>query len=349
MLSVHGEVNWRGCMAKQGAKTITKGQVQGAANAKTVQVQAVRRVKRGLLKSTTEFKKVQTYQESKYKAKQFTGKMIPKLSASQVKQVIKRRDYQIKHNSDNKDVFAKALKNRGADIKKFPSDWRARIDHTDEMFSTSLTTVILSQLASDTTFMSDQDAVNNVGFIFDHIISTLRMPTHMTGMVDVDKNGTYYQMQHPTDFDKAMFDTINASESASNHQMLDRARQAFIISRMENTIQNGTYVEALLDGALAAIEYTLNYMAVPLVANNIKNIQRVHHNDVYIRLKQNERIEQNKNREKIKEAWYIISQIKNPHLLNPSPLSKAQQRGRDFVRSSLDVRRPREPSPPRPS
>lgn len=35
----------------------------------------------------------------------------------------------------------------------------------------------------------------NVGFIFDHIISTLRMPTHMVGMVEVDIKAKYYVTQ----------------------------------------------------------------------------------------------------------------------------------------------------------
>ena len=109
-----------------------------------------------------------------------------------------------------------------------------------------------------------------IGFVFDKLISPIRMKTEFVGMISVDDDGKIIVMQYPTNFSKAMF---SRSSTGSEHYKLDVERQAFILERINSTFnETGDYIKALVDGAMASIQFSLSRMVAPVAADNISNL-----------------------------------------------------------------------------
>lgn len=146
---------------------------------------------------------------------------------------------------------------------KFGSYYRSVFPYMDEILATAATREYLAGY-----FEAEPDSEGerkNAKNLFENLSKRSRVPTHIIGYATATE-----RMQHPTSIDDAVFADHN--DTASAHKWLDRERKLVAVIAGENeSNEKGATKETVLKAMLAAAAvFTLNYMAAPATAKDIR-------------------------------------------------------------------------------
>jgi hypothetical protein len=152
--------------------------------------------------------------------------------------------------------------------ERFNARYRALLDHHDELVSTStVREIVFGILEGHKQATLSSSEVAEVNRVLDNI-SRIRMPTAIVGYATANPLD---RMQHPTNVLVAFF--ADPAMTASAHSQHDVARKARFVNAMDEEIgtnQHWTFESAINAGAREAIAYTLNEMAAPITATDVR-------------------------------------------------------------------------------
>lgn len=170
------------------------------------------------------------------------------------------------------DLFKEIVQQVGG-VKKFASKsfgarYRKRLDRHDELVSTSsIRDLIAGILDEHFNKKFSPGQIADIGKVLDNL-SRIRMPTEFVGYATASE-----VMQHPTSPGTGYF--AEARKTASAHSLHDRRRREVVLQAMEEELQKkGDLQSIACAGARAAIGYTLNDMAAPVTADDVKPFSR---------------------------------------------------------------------------
>jgi hypothetical protein len=134
----------------------------------------------------------------------------------------------------------------------------------DELVSTSSARDLLKGILDNTsTSLNSQPQERLIELMDD--ISKIRMPTKFVGYALSSTD----RMQHPTNKAEAMFE--DPGKTARRHSELDRRRRQAVVEGMEAELEGNWTPESVASaGIRAAIAFTLNEMAAPIIAANVR-------------------------------------------------------------------------------
>lgn len=163
----------------------------------------------------------------------------------------------------------KILADLDAGRKPFKSDtfggmYRGLWKEQDELFSTSTARELLQGILAHTGTSLDAGVQRRLVELMDDF-SKVRMPTKYVGFaLSTDR------MQHPTNKEEAMF--ADPGKTARRHSELDRRRRWAVVEDMKAAVgETGWTPETVAQaGIRAAIAFTLNEMAAPIIASNVR-------------------------------------------------------------------------------
>jgi hypothetical protein len=168
-------------------------------------------------------------------------------------------------------IVAEAL-TRKVTAKRFNAVYRAALDAHDEVLSTSsVREMVFGSLEEHTKRPLSAKQIGEINEVIDNV-SRARLPTNYVGY-SVSKTE---RMQHPTSPGAGLF--AESSETASGHAMHDRARRSSALDAAGGELRknpSATYEQLARAATRAAIAYTLNDMAAPATAEDVKPFSRV--------------------------------------------------------------------------
>jgi hypothetical protein len=148
---------------------------------------------------------------------------------------------------------------------KFGGMYRRLWTEQDELVSTSTARDLLKGILDHTgTSLAPAQLERLVQLMDD--FSKIRMPTKFVGYALSPAE----RMQHPTNKAEAMFE--DPGKTARQHAELDRQRRQAVVEGMEAALaEAGATAEHVANaGIRAAIAFTLNEMAAPIIASNVR-------------------------------------------------------------------------------
>jgi hypothetical protein len=148
----------------------------------------------------------------------------------------------------------------------FGASYRAALAAHDELVSTSsVRELVLGMLDEHGRRALTPAQIGEIGEVVD-TLSRIRLPTAIVGYALSPTD----RMQHPTAAGTGLF--ADSSTTAAAHSFHDRARRQAVVEAMEEeSAQPGASPERMLmAGARAAVAYTVNFMAAPITARNVK-------------------------------------------------------------------------------
>ncbi|MCA6359303.1 hypothetical protein [Phenylobacterium sp.] len=170
----------------------------------------------------------------------------------------------------------KRLNDKKADAMpadEFNDLYRALLDHHDEVVSTStMREIVFGILEGHKKNRLTDSEVAQVDRVLDNV-SSIRLPTEFVGYSTSEE-----LMQHPTSPDAGYF--ADDKKTRSVHYRHDLERKVRFIGAVHNHTEANnqwTLESALKAGACEAILYTLNEMAAPITAADIKQHSLMRH------------------------------------------------------------------------
>lgn len=149
---------------------------------------------------------------------------------------------------------------------KFNDRYRELLDHHDELVSTStIREIVFGILEGHKKKPLSADEVAEVDRVLDNV-SRIRLPTELVGY-----STSAESMQHPTSPGAGYF--ANDHDTRAKHYQHDLARKCRFLDAVDHEIktnQHWTLESAINAGVREAIAYTLNEMAAPITAADIK-------------------------------------------------------------------------------
>ncbi len=167
------------------------------------------------------------------------------------------------------DVFKRILADvdqRKLDARRFGVTYRAALGGHDELVSTaSVRELIAGAVEAGGGHGLTAAQVDEVNAVFDNV-SRIRLPTAAVGYA----LSLTERMQHPTAPGTGWF--AESASTASEHARHDRARRSVALDAAEEALRRpgATFEDVAAAASRAAIAYTLNEMAAPITARDVK-------------------------------------------------------------------------------
>jgi hypothetical protein len=218
--------------------------------------------------------------------------------------------------------FNDALKTKPGDrivlLKKFPGKYRRLDKRQDELMSTASVRSLLGGILSK---KLPANAQGNLAALLDEV-SQIRLPTRVVGFALKGK-----RMQHPTNAKFAVF--AHPYKTASEHAAYDVARRAAVADAIEAELNKvgGNATLAVYAGLRAAISYTLNEMASPPTAEDVKPY-------LWKPLTTAHAAEIIRYREKLKAVYVKLGGVQEPQPAGSTPGQRRSRKWRDSSRAS---------------